>query len=53
MSLSNDPDSTQAVLQQILAQNEQMLAQLPLHREMLDWIHAAGQADSLPSGRVI
>jgi hypothetical protein len=30
-----------------------MLAQLPLHREMLDWIHTKGQSESLPTGRLI
>ncbi|MEK0427316.1 MAG: Flavin-dependent tryptophan halogenase RebH [Planctomycetota bacterium] len=53
LSLSNDPERIQDVLQQILAQNEQMLAQLPLHREMLDWIHTKGQSESLPTGRLI
>ena len=53
LSLANDPNRTQAVLQQILKQNEEMLAMLPLHREMLDWIHTAGQVDPLPPGRLI
>ncbi len=53
LALANDPNRTQAVLQEILKQNEEMLAMLPLHREMLDWIYSAGQVDALPPGRLI
>lgn len=53
LSLATDPNRTQEVLQQILQQNESMLAQLPLHREMLDWVHTAGPDDGMPSGRLV
>lgn len=53
LALANDPNRIQTVLQEILKQNEEMLAMLPLHREMLDWIYSAGQIDLLPPGRLI
>lgn len=53
LSLAMDSNRTQEVLQAILKQNEEMLAQLPLHREMLEWIHTNGQTDAMPEGRLI
>jgi hypothetical protein len=53
LALANDPNRIQSVFQEILKQNEEMLAMLPLHREMLDWIYSAGQVDALPPGRLI
>lgn len=53
LSLANDPNRTQEVLQQILQQNESMLAQLPAHREMLDWVHSVEPNQGLPSGRLV
>ncbi len=41
VSLSCDPERIGQVLQEILDQNSKVMRELPLHEELLDWVHGA------------